>query len=124
MYAGLIERRARPLSHLAIGQKRDRFLHYLAPQEQVVVDGQLIDQRKVLMGTQAAFMVTAALLAGLTLTGHATVWEVYVLAGITGLMTAVLLSRAGKNVLVLEARTVGACATGNTTAIKQLIRPA
>ncbi len=46
-----------------------------------------IDQRKVLMGTQAAFMVTAALLAGLTLTGHATVWEVYVLAGITGLIT-------------------------------------
>jgi MFS family permease len=46
-----------------------------------------IDQRKVLMGTQAAFMVTASLLAGLTLTGHATVWEVYVLAGITGLIT-------------------------------------
>jgi MFS family permease len=46
-----------------------------------------IDQRKVLMGTQAAFMVTAALLAGLTLAGHATVWEVYVLAGITGLIT-------------------------------------
>jgi glycine/D-amino acid oxidase-like deaminating enzyme len=36
-------------------------------------------------------------------------------AGITGLMTAVLLTRAGKHVLVLEARTVGACATGNTT---------
>ena len=40
-----------------------------------------VDQRKVLLGTQAAFMVTAALLAGLTLTGHATVWEVYVIAG-------------------------------------------
>ncbi|MEZ0362165.1 FAD-dependent oxidoreductase [Mycobacterium sp. pUA109] len=36
-------------------------------------------------------------------------------AGIVGLMTAVLLARAGKEVLVLEARTVGACATGNTT---------
>ncbi|MGZ6781009.1 MAG: NAD(P)/FAD-dependent oxidoreductase, partial [Mycobacterium sp.] len=36
-------------------------------------------------------------------------------AGITGLTTAVLLARAGKSVLVLEARTVGACATGNTT---------
>ena len=45
------------------------------------------DQRKVLIGTQAAFMVTAALLAGLTLTGHATVWEVYVIAGITGMIT-------------------------------------
>ncbi len=36
-------------------------------------------------------------------------------AGITGLMTAVLLARAGREVLVLEGRTVGACATGNTT---------
>jgi MFS family permease len=46
-----------------------------------------LDQRKVLMGTQTAFMVTAALLAGLTLTGHATVWEIYVLAGVTGMIT-------------------------------------
>ncbi|HVC41331.1 MAG TPA: MFS transporter [Candidatus Saccharimonadales bacterium] len=46
-----------------------------------------LDQRKVLLGTQAAFMVTAALLAGLTLTGHATVWEVYVIAGVTGMIT-------------------------------------
>lgn len=36
-------------------------------------------------------------------------------AGIVGLMTAVLLARAGKHVAVVEARTVGACATGNTT---------
>ena len=32
-------------------------------------------------------MVTAALLAGLTLSGHATVLEIYVLAGVTGLIT-------------------------------------
>jgi glycine/D-amino acid oxidase-like deaminating enzyme len=43
-------------------------------------------------------------------------------AGITGLMTAVLLTRAGKDVLVLEARTVGACATGNTTAKVSLLQ--
>jgi MFS family permease len=46
-----------------------------------------LDQRKVLLGTQAAFMVTAALLAVLTLTGHATVWEVYVIAAVTGTIT-------------------------------------
>ncbi|ORB74156.1 FAD-dependent oxidoreductase [Mycobacterium scrofulaceum] len=43
-------------------------------------------------------------------------------AGITGLMTAVLLARAGKSVLVLEARTAGACATGNTTAKISLLQ--
>jgi glycine/D-amino acid oxidase-like deaminating enzyme len=37
-------------------------------------------------------------------------------------MTAVLLARAGKDVLVLEARTVGACATGNTTAKVSLLQ--
>ncbi|ORV10364.1 FAD-dependent oxidoreductase [Mycobacterium celatum] len=36
-------------------------------------------------------------------------------AGITGLTTAVLLARAGKDVLVLEARSAGAVTTGNTT---------
>ncbi|MEZ0352478.1 FAD-dependent oxidoreductase [Mycobacterium sp. pR1184] len=43
-------------------------------------------------------------------------------AGITGLMTAVLLARAGKEVMVLEARSVGACATGNTTAKISLLQ--
>src|SRR4051812_44636525 len=43
-------------------------------------------------------------------------------AGITGLITAVLLARAGKNVLVLEARTVGAGTTGNTTAKISLLQ--
>lgn len=37
-------------------------------------------------------------------------------AGITGLVTAVLLARAGKRVVVVEARTPGAVTTGNTTA--------
>jgi glycine/D-amino acid oxidase-like deaminating enzyme len=36
-------------------------------------------------------------------------------AGITGLVTAVLLARAGKDVLVLEARSAGEVTTGNTT---------
>ena len=37
-------------------------------------------------------------------------------------MTALLLARAGKDVLVLEARSVGACATGNTTAKVSLLQ--
>ncbi|BBY44619.1 FAD-dependent oxidoreductase [Mycolicibacterium celeriflavum] len=43
-------------------------------------------------------------------------------AGITGLITAVLLARAGKDVLVLEAQRVGAGATGNTTAKISLLQ--
>ena len=42
--------------------------------------------------------------------------EVVVGAGITGLVTALLLARAGRRVAVVEARHVGAVATGNTTA--------
>ena len=42
--------------------------------------------------------------------------EIIVGAGITGLITAVLLARAGRRVAVLEARFVGAVTTGNTTA--------
>ncbi|GFG64214.1 FAD-dependent oxidoreductase [Mycobacterium kubicae] len=43
-------------------------------------------------------------------------------AGITGLTTAVLLARAGKDVLVLEARTAGAVTTGNTTGKVSLLQ--
>lgn len=43
-------------------------------------------------------------------------------AGITGLITAVLLARAGKDVLVLEAQFAGAGATGNTTAKISLLQ--
>ena len=43
-------------------------------------------------------------------------------AGLTGLATAVLLARAGRRVVVLEARHVGAVATGNTTAKLSLLQ--
>lgn len=43
-------------------------------------------------------------------------------AGITGLTTAVLLARAGKSVVVLEARFVGAATTGNTTGKVSLLQ--
>lgn len=43
-------------------------------------------------------------------------------AGITGLITAVLLARAGKDVMVVEAFRVGAGATGNTTAKISLLQ--
>ena len=43
-------------------------------------------------------------------------------AGITGLVTAVLLARAGKRVAVIEARFPGACTTGNTTAKISLLQ--
>jgi glycine/D-amino acid oxidase-like deaminating enzyme len=41
--------------------------------------------------------------------------EIIVGAGITGLVAALLFARQGRRVAVLEARTVGAVATGNTT---------
>ncbi|WP_044494281.1 FAD-dependent oxidoreductase [Nesterenkonia massiliensis] len=43
-------------------------------------------------------------------------------AGLTGLTTAVLLARAGHQVAVVEARSVGAVATGNTTAKVSLLQ--
>ncbi|MEX5301973.1 FAD-dependent oxidoreductase [Kocuria sabuli] len=45
-------------------------------------------------------------------------------AGLTGLTTAVLLARAGQRVAVLEARSVGAVTTGNTTAKLSLLQGA
>ncbi|GAB13746.1 putative oxidoreductase [Arthrobacter globiformis NBRC 12137] len=43
-------------------------------------------------------------------------------AGLTGLTTALLLARSGQDVLVLEARGLGAVATGNTTAKVTLLQ--
>lgn len=48
--------------------------------------------------------------------------EIVVGAGITGLTTALLLARAGHRVAVVEAREVGAVATGNTTAKVSLLQ--
>ena len=46
-----------------------------------------LNQRTALIATQTALMLNAAALAALTLTGHAEIWEVYVLAGVTGTVT-------------------------------------
>ena len=43
-------------------------------------------------------------------------------AGLTGLVTALLLARSGQSVLVLEARHPGAVTTGNTTAKVTLLQ--
>jgi glycine/D-amino acid oxidase-like deaminating enzyme/nitrite reductase/ring-hydroxylating ferredoxin subunit len=43
-------------------------------------------------------------------------------AGVTGLTTALLLARAGRRVAVVEARTVGAVTTGNTTGKVSLLQ--
>lgn len=48
--------------------------------------------------------------------------DIVVGAGITGLTTALLLARAGRRVAVVEAREVGAVATGNTTAKVSLLQ--
>lgn len=57
------------------------------------------------------------------LAGRDTVVDVAVVgAGITGLVTAVLLARAGRRVLVIEARTPGAVTTGNTTGKASLLQ--
>lgn len=48
--------------------------------------------------------------------------DVVVGAGLTGLTTALLLARAGRSVVVLEARCVGAGATGNTTGKVSLLQ--
>lgn len=48
--------------------------------------------------------------------------DVVVGAGLTGLTTALLLARSGRRVAVVEARHVGAVATGNTTAKLSLLQ--
>jgi glycine/D-amino acid oxidase-like deaminating enzyme/nitrite reductase/ring-hydroxylating ferredoxin subunit len=48
--------------------------------------------------------------------------DVVVGAGITGLVTALLLSRSGRQVAVVEARDVGAVTTGNTTGKVSLLQ--
>ncbi len=47
-----------------------------------------VDRRKLLLGTQTAFTLQAALLAGLTLSGHVRIWEIYLLALINGTVLA------------------------------------
>ena len=53
----------------------------------------------------------------------ATVWDVIVVgAGLSGVTTALLLARAGRTVLVLEARELGAGTTGSSTAKVSLLQ--
>jgi len=60
--------------------------------------------------------------SGAGLFGEPSAEVVVVGAGITGLITAVLLARAGKDVLVLDGQFVGAGATGNTTGKVSLLQ--
>lgn len=46
-----------------------------------------IDQRRLLMATQSALMLSAGTLAILALSGHASAWQVYLLAGVNGMVT-------------------------------------
>ncbi|OIO06196.1 MAG: MFS transporter [Desulfovibrionaceae bacterium CG1_02_65_16] len=48
-----------------------------------------LNRRSVLVGTQAASMIQAALLAWLTLAGHIQVWQIMVLAAFLGVVNAV-----------------------------------
>ena len=57
-----------------------------------------------------------------TLNASSTYDDVVVGAGLSGLVTAVLLARAGRAVIVLEARHIGAGATGNTTGKVSLLQ--
>jgi glycine/D-amino acid oxidase-like deaminating enzyme len=52
----------------------------------------------------------------------ATYDDIVVGAGLTGLTTALLLARSGRRVAVLEARSIGAVTTGNTTAKLTLLQ--
>jgi MFS family permease len=44
------------------------------------------NQRRLLIATQSTFMLSAAALAGLAISGHAAVWEVYMLAAVNGVV--------------------------------------
>lgn len=46
-----------------------------------------LDQRRLLMITQSAFALSAAALAGLALSGHASPWEVFLLVAVNGTVT-------------------------------------
>ena len=59
----------------------------VAPYAGVIADR--VDRRKLLMATQAAQGVLAAALGVLVLLGHAQLWQVYVFAGLLGVVAAI-----------------------------------